>query len=102
MQQPFLDRRQPHSRRMQPNQHPRHAYYQRRDGYRRMRGTPAPPVSPYQQQSFTSKTGFIKKAFTSEDGSFDVSRTAKTVDQVIKTVQQVSPYVQKVGSFFIK
>ncbi|MFK3938823.1 YppG family protein [Alkalihalobacillus sp. NPDC078783] len=53
-------------------------------------------------QTSGSRTAFIKKAFTSDDGQFDMSRTAQTVDQVIKTVQQVSPYVRKVGSYFLK
>ncbi|TSB45150.1 YppG family protein [Alkalicoccobacillus porphyridii] len=98
MQRPYFDRRQPNS----PRMHQQHPYYQRTEGTRRMR-RPNPSMPPYMQQPpSASKTGFIKKAFTSEDGKFDVTRTAQTVDQVIKTVQQVSPYVRKVGSFFIK
>ncbi|MCM2674625.1 YppG family protein [Alkalicoccobacillus plakortidis] len=93
------DRRNPHHN--WPNQG-RQPYYHQGHGPvppRRMRGGAG---RPQPSSPSVSRTGFIKKAFTSEDGKFDVSRTAQTVDQVIKTVQQVSPYVRKVGSFFIR
>lgn len=70
---------------------------------RRMRaGVRQQQTGMYSQNQTVSRAGFIKKAFTSDDGQFDVSRTAQTVDQVIKTVQQVSPYVRKVGSYFLR
>lgn len=90
-------------------QHPNVSYQGRHPSYyptqgRRIRGAGGlqPPTSMYTPNQTVSRTGFIKKAFTSEDGQFDVSRTAQTVDQVIKTVQQVSPYVRKVGSYFLR
>ncbi|MFC0471830.1 YppG family protein [Halalkalibacter kiskunsagensis] len=49
-----------------------------------------------------SKVAFLKQAFMNESGSFDVSKTVNTVDQVVKTVNQVSPLVKQVSSLFIK
>ncbi|MDQ0206212.1 YppG family protein [Alkalicoccobacillus murimartini] len=96
MLKPYQDRRHPHYHHSYQGRPP---YYQGPMNPRRMRGA---GVRPHPHAQPVSKTGFIKKAFTSDDGKFDVSRTAQTVDQVIKTVQQVSPYVRKVGAFFIK
>jgi hypothetical protein len=49
-----------------------------------------------------SKVAFLKSAFMNENGNFDVSKTANTVDKVVKTVNQVSPLVKQVSSLFTK
>ncbi|WYP24848.1 YppG family protein [Alkalihalobacillus sp. FSL W8-0930] len=80
----------------------RHPSYYPNQGRRMRAGVRQQTTGMYSPNQTVSRTGFIKKAFTSDDGQFDVSRTAQTVDQVIKTVQQVSPYVRKVGSYFLR
>ncbi|WP_332694644.1 YppG family protein [Halalkalibacter lacteus] len=49
-----------------------------------------------------SKVAFLKSAFMNESGSFDVTKTVNTFDQVVKTVNQVSPIVKQVSSLFMK
>lgn len=69
------------------------------------------PPSPYPQRFYPQgqqpstapkKRSMWAAPFTNENGNFDFSRTATSVDQFVKTVRQVSPYVAKVSNFFIK
>ncbi|WP_054710672.1 YppG family protein [Bacillus sp. JCM 19041] len=83
---------QMHGRPNQPNrghrlqaQHPQRFYHQ---GHQ-------PPPAPKRRSMWAAP-------FTNENGNFDFSRTATSVDQFVKTVRQVSPYVAKISNFFIK
>ncbi|MBU8594969.1 YppG family protein [Shouchella clausii] len=88
--QAFLQRQQPGF------QHPP---YQRRP-YRQM-------PQPFQQSGFPQQAAPKKKSiwtapFTDDEGKFDLSRTATSVDKFVKTFQQVSPYVSRISSFFTR
>ncbi|KGA97256.1 hypothetical protein AJ85_10675 [Alkalihalobacillus alcalophilus ATCC 27647 = CGMCC 1.3604] len=45
---------------------------------------------------------FLRQAFTSHDGKFDLGQTIQTVEQVTKAVSEMSPIVQQVSSLFNK
>lgn len=59
-----------------------------------------PQQMPQQYQQQPKRKKAWSAPFTNDDGRFDLSRTASSVDQFVKTFQQVTPYVSKVSRFF--